>query len=63
MICDLCKQESNLVQICAFGENGVILHLHPWCADELRDMHPSKLEQFLKSATHRRDSTFTHKIG
>ena len=63
MKCDLCGQESDLVQACAYGHQGVTLHLHPWCQDEIQNMHPSQLEEFLKNATHRRDFAFPHKIG
>ena len=63
MICDLCNLESPLVQICAFGEDGAILHLHPWCQDELAIMSLEKQNQVIRNATHRRDSTFPHKIG
>jgi hypothetical protein len=55
MKCDFCRIESELVMICAFGENGVTLHLHPWCADELSQLPSDQQDALLKNATHRTD--------
>ena len=48
MLCDLCNQESELVQRCAFGPFGRDINLHPWCQDEFRDMDEAKQDQILR---------------
>ena len=63
MQCDFCRRSDEMVQICAFGELGATVHLHPWCQDELADAPRERQDAVLKKATHRRDFAFPHKTG